>query len=200
MKPSTVTTVPATTTAARRRTAPYSDDPGVTRFFAAFLVPVLAIAAPATLATDDEFDRFRLWNGCMPMQLVVETLPADAQAAGLTHHSLVVAVRSRLRAARLYTKDGPDGNWAYLYVNVNISGRAFKASLSYNKRMVDLATGSRGLVETWADGSVGTHGGSGGYIRDAIESKADEFIDAYLRVNEEACVRKDRQQTAIDSG
>ena len=72
----------------------------------------LAAAAAQELSFED---RFRLWNGCKPMRLVIEHLRAEAIDIGLTRKSLTTVVESRLRAARLYYS----GANPYLYVQTH---------------------------------------------------------------------------------
>ena len=130
-------------------------------------------------------DRFRLFNECRPMRLLVESLPADAAELGLTKASIQVAVESRLRSARLYDSESTFG--PYLYVNVNVVGRAFHASLEYNKLVRDPASDVPGTATTWDIRSTGTHGADSSYILSAISELMDRFLVEYLRVNESAC-------------
>ena len=140
----------------------------------------------AALATGSEQERFRLFNACNHMNLVVEHLNDDAAAIGLTEDALQTAAESRLRAARLYTDDSKRALWSYLYVRVTVSGLAFSLSVKYNKMMTD-DFGRAGSVPTWETGSAGRHGRDAGYIVSALSQHLDKFLAAYLRVNEAAC-------------
>ena len=131
-------------------------------------------------------ERFRLFNGCRPMKLVIEGLPSNAKSIGLTEAMLQAAVESRLRAARLYTESSLWETYAYLYVNINVVGPAFKISLEYNKVVSDRFDLS-GPATTWSSSSTGTHGESAGYIITSLSQHIDRFLAAYLRVNEFAC-------------
>ena len=111
-----------------------------------------------------ELDRFRLWNDCLPNNLLVESLPKKASEIGLNKESLATAVRSRLRAARLFSPSVPQ----YLYLNVNVSGAAFNVSLEYRKYVKDLVSGEIGVASTWDVGSTGTHGRDPGFIRSTV--------------------------------
>ena len=142
---------------------------------------VLALSAQAEKVP--RLDRFRLWNNCQPMQLVVESLDQDAADIGLTREAIATAVRSRLRGARLYGDTGPQ----YLYVNVNVVGQAWALKLEYNKTVFDLASGESFPATTWKTGAAGTHGRDSGYILSWMSQHTDKFIDNYLRVNEDAC-------------
>ena len=73
---------------------------------------VLSLVALTFLATGaagetlhERIDRFELFTDCQPMGLVVEGVPPDASEIGLTRESIIAAVESRLRAARLYDAD-----------------------------------------------------------------------------------------------
>jgi len=132
-------------------------------------------------------ERFRLYNNCRPMQLVIEHLSEDASEIRLTERRLQTATESRLRLARLYTDDYEHSQWAYLYVNVLVVGRAFNLTVQYNKSLYDPLSDLFLTATTWTRGSTGIHGGDAGYIMQAVSEKIDEFLLAYLSVNEEDC-------------
>ena len=132
---------------------------------------------------DRQIDCFDLFNGCEPIDLVVENLTEDAAEIGLTKERIQTLAESRLLAARLYDADGG----THLYVNVNVVGRAFSEGLDYKKRLYDSVTGLSFRTTTWNDDGVGTHGGDAGYIMQIVSERLDRFILQYLRVNEAAC-------------
>ena len=146
----------------------------------------LVLAASAWAENVTGFDRFKLWNNCQKMRLVVESLHKDAADIGLTDETLTITVRSRLRAAHIYDAS----EWSsYLYVNVNVADLAFNIIVEYNKLMMDIASGEKGLTSSWWTGSTGMHGRDAGYILSGVSQHTDKFIDEYLRVNEDACKR-----------
>ena len=132
------------------------------------------------------YDRFRLFNNCEPMFLVVENLDSGELEIGLTEQRLQAAAESRLRGARLYssTRGTP-----YLYVNINTFSVAFNVILEYKKLLFDAASVSSYPATTWRVGSTGTHGRNAEYIVSVLSGLLDEFLTAYLRVNEAACER-----------
>ena len=147
---------------------------------------LLLTAAPALGETDIE--RFRLWNECRPMDLLVEGLSDEETAVGLTKDAIKVAVRSRLRAARLYSENDSESVWSYLYFNVTVVGSAFSIDTKYQKIMSDIfATRLEYPATTWYIGMTGTHSGNSSFILSNVAQYADKFIDEYLRVNEAAC-------------
>ena len=153
------------------------------------LLPLAALLTPMAPGQDaaSRRERFELFNACRPMQLVLDVPPDRAAAIGLTEGALQAAAESRLRAARLYTEDLERADGAYLYVNVNVVGEAFGILVKYKKMVTD-AFGKVGTATTWNSGFVGTHGSGGAsFILSNLSQHLDEFLAAYLRVNEEAC-------------
>lgn len=147
----------------------------------------LAASAWGENATD--LDRFRLWNDCRAMNLVIEGLPADGAGIGLTNEAVAAAARSRLRAARLY-EAGEDPYLPYLYVQISVFENAFSVRVEYRKVVADVASDQIGFGGTWRVGRLGTHGWSPAFVLSGVSQSMDEFIDEYLRVNADACARR----------
>lgn len=151
-----------------------------------------ALLAPAIAGQDssnwpERFgERFKLFNACRPMKLVVEGLNDDAGDIGLTEEALQAAAESRLRAGLLYTNDSARAGYSYLYLNVNVFRGAYSTSLGYYKSVTD-EFGNLGSAQSWHTGVTGTHGGDAGYIVSGLSLQLDGFRAAYLRVNEESC-------------
>ena len=136
-------------------------------------------------------ERLQLFNACRPMLLFIGGLDDDAAAIGLTESTVQAAAESRLRAARLYAGDILDMSKkktviALLFVKVAVGRRAFNISVDYNKVVADEFGGS-GLAVTWGTESFGAHDGDAGFIVSSLSQRLDEFLAAYLRVNEAAC-------------
>ena len=131
---------------------------------------------------------FKLFTNCESMEIVVEGLKHRALKLGLNQKSIKNVVESRIRSARLYSTNAPSNT--LLYVNINVAGRAFNAELSFNKPVYDPFTGTRGIATTWTTATTGTHGNSSGFILSSLSRLMDEFLVAFLRVNDEACRKK----------
>ena len=144
-----------------------------------FLMPGAIAQSP-----EERFDRFRLFNDCQPMFLLVEGLPSDALEIGLTHESIQAVAESRMRSARIYTSD--QSAPAHLYILVNVVSQAFNLSVEFNKWVYDFASESERSATTWQIGGTGTSNDEG-YILSAISRYMDQFLVEYLRVNESAC-------------
>ena len=152
------------------------------------LFTLLALAVCPGHATAQDVsgvDRFNLFNECGPMNLVIEEYQGDTDWSdiGLTVDRIQTMAESRLRAARLYDATA----LAYLYVNVNVLGRAFSLRVEYSKVLYDGVSGETNYARTWDIDSAGTHGGDAGFILQGLSEYLDRFILEYLRVNEDAC-------------
>ena len=174
----------------RRRRRAGGDVPG-RRSLVGFRPAAIAFSALSTIhagaATD--LERFQLFNECRPMFLLVETLPKGAEVIGLTVNSLAIAARSRLRSARLYTDTARS---EYLYINVNVVGPAFSATLAFKKSVYDPVSALTRYAQTWEVGATGTHGKDAADVRSVVAENMDEFLDAFLRVNQAACANGTR--------
>ena len=112
------------------------------------LALLLPVALLPSAAISQVLDRFELFSGCKPMQLVVEALPDDAAATNFTRVTLRGVAESRLRAARLYTEYPEIADSAFPDVNVNVVGRSHRVSVEYRKSVRDLY-GEVGAATNW---------------------------------------------------
>lgn len=149
-------------------------------------VAVALVLEVPTVAAEgaSENDRFQLWNNCRPVGLVVERLSDQAKAIGLSKSRVATAVRSRLRAARMYAQDRA---MTRVYIDVQIHKRAMGITLEYWKTLKDGVSGAWGYAPTWQTGGIGTHGQNASAIISQVAEDTDKFIDEYLRVNADAC-------------
>ncbi len=152
---------------------------------AAFLFTAASASAVEESDITRSMDRFKLWDDCRPVGLLVEDLSEEAIGLGLTVEAIEIAVRSRLRSARLYSENP---FWrTYLYINVNVVSVASNIGVGYHKRVTDLSSMEVSLATTWDVGITGTHGGDSIGIMSVVSQQTDRFIDEYLRVNADAC-------------
>lgn len=148
------------------------------------LLGLLLLAVPLSVRAQDESqERFELFTRCAAMDLRVSFQDNADGASNLTIGQIERAVRSRLRAARLYRETSS----FMLRVFVMAQSQAFSVDLSFYKSLYDSTSSVQGLAITWQSGGVGTHGGNANYVLSSISQEMDEFLDDYLRVNESAC-------------
>lgn len=159
---------------------------------------LLAIAAPSRALTAEEAMRFTYWTECSPLRLAIVVIdPESAARVGLTEEVVATAVRSRLRAARLYTDtDNLEIPLLVMHVDVasskRITGGAFLIDVALHKPLHDPLTGLSSYAHTnyphgLAYRPFGLHAGKAAFILSQIGLAMDGFLDAYLRVNEPAC-------------
>ena len=148
----------------------------------AFLLTATASWAEEASEWPSDWDRFRLWDRCRPMDLRVY-VDKGATAIGVTKETVTTAVRSRLRAARLYE----NGSESEFFAGVQVLGFAFQVNVYYLKEMADPASMQMGRVIAWRDGNFGTHRRDSSFVLSSLSESIDSFIDEYLRVNASSC-------------
>ena len=168
----------------------------------------LVLASPSGAAEKVTwYDRFGLWNGCRPVDVLVVSLSDDAGKIGLRREDIETTVRSRLRGARIYDGVPPHGESGWLgwrvrhtrygepilYVNVSIVSLAFNVEVGFRRSVKALLPVPEGMdpldgpATTWDSGSLGMHGHDASYILSSVSLHVDRFIDEYLRVNADSC-------------
>ena len=71
---------------------------------------------------------------------------------------------------------------------MNIVGAAFDVDVKFYRSAFWNITADkygRGLVSTWETGTTGTHGNSETFILGAVEKQMDQFLNAYLKANQD---------------
>lgn len=173
---------------------------------------VLLMMAPAAAGQDadspptpevfakQQHERFALYHACFPILHGIVGPDRDGAAIGLTSAALRAVVDRRLRAARLdlgriafreflsrdYVKQ-PRAGLPTLTVRADVAGPAFHVSVEFRKNVTD-AFEAASSAATWSRGTTGAHGGDADAVLSAAGRRLDQFLDAYLRVNEAACV------------
>ena len=172
------------------------------------LLAFLLAPAPAVGQEPTDYDRFRLFTGCMSLEISVG-VEDDENDLGLSEERLETAVRSRLRGARVFytgptgealdavSDDDRDSAWAVamlrlintpvLSVWVHVVGSAFSVDARFRQRVKTISAQLFGTATTWNSGTTGTHGQDPSYVLGVVAEAMDSFIDDYLRINEEAC-------------
>ena len=155
-----------------------------------FAAALLLTAASTSAGEVSDYDRFRLWNECKPLYLLVRNQDEGAKKIGLTKQQLEIAARSRLRAARIYSAEVKSGPQVFYYVNADIGkGGTFLVSVELWKWLKDELRVTTGLwpATTWDTYGYGTHGQDPTAIVSLVSQLTDKFIDEYLRVNADSC-------------
>ena len=101
-----------------------------------------------------------------------------------TKKAIEVAVRSRLRGARIYTEHSV--NYLYVRVLVQVDSGALSIAVRLVKQLYDPVSERYAYGVSRETGSLGTSR-TPNFILNNIGQLTDEFIDEYLHVNAEAC-------------
>lgn len=171
------------------------------------MATALTLAAAGTAGAQTDFERFELFNSCLPVDLFVD-VSEDGIPFGLTEDRVRILAESRLRAARLY--DDSAGPYVGVSFDASISPDerelAFSMRVRFYKQVLDLERFLRLVAadldsmdafsfsvlsifsQTWETGRIGGVGErDGSFIMQGLSEMVDEFILEYLRVNEAAC-------------
>lgn len=154
--------------------------------------------------TKEMAERFRLYNGCLPMDIIVEELSDDAKEIGLSREAIQNALESRLRGTHLYAtpeslvetvkraslvfpdKELAGLRTAQLYVRVSVINHAFAITVAYRKWVIDDLSGVTAPATTWETGSIGINLVASSVIN-SLAGHMDRFLVEFLRVNEADC-------------
>ena len=153
-------------------------------------------------------ERFRLFNRCRPMRLIVQirefktfdehpTVPSRSRSIpALTEDRVRERVKGMLRRGHLQTdlKVGTDvhhrataGTILMVRVDIQIPDRVFIVRMEYSKVFTDVITDRVGTATTWETREFGLHQDSSNLVMDAVTRQALKFIMEYRSVNEEDC-------------
>lgn len=159
--------------------------PQILRAIAATIVIVAGFTAPAL--AQDENEREYL-TGLREVNVFVDDLAPDAEAAGLTRDGIEAAVEARLRERRV--PRGRSQLAGDLYVRVathqGTTGLyAYFARVSLQQLVTIEGNQERAFVDTWDLDSLGTVGTANlPQVQRVVLQIVDAFIDDYFSVND----------------
>lgn len=145
---------------------------------------VMTLAAPAA---QPDIERENL-TGIREVNVVVEDLADDAEAAGLTRRGLLTAVEQQLEMRGV--PQGSSRQGADLYINVathqGTTGLyAYYARVSVQQLATIEGNQLRSLVDTWARASLGAVGAANlSQVEQVVMELVDLFCDDYFEVND----------------
>ncbi len=144
-----------------------------------------AIAAPA--AAQDENEREYLTD-LREINVFVDDLAADAEAAGLTRDGIEAAVEARLRERRVPVGRSQLAGDLYVRVATHRSTTglyAYFARVSLQQLVTIEGNQERAFVDTWDLDSLGTVGEANlPQVQRVVLQIVDVFIDDYFSVND----------------
>ena len=153
----------------------------------ASVVVVTLTVAPGPLGAQEDIERENL-TGLREVNVVVEELAEDAEAAGLTRRALLAAVERQLEVRGV--PQGSSRQGADLYINVSTHRGttglyAYYARVSVQQLVTIEGNQLRSLVDTWARASLGAVGGGNlPQVEQVVMQLVDLFCDDYFEVND----------------
>ena len=162
----------------------------------------VAPASPseAGLTDEERTELFELWNECFAFNFKVYLQKTKAKKIRLEKGDIETLVHSRLRAARLYDNTA----WQET-MDVDVSmleptkhrPTTFTTTVTFSKYVQDINTGIVAFAPLWQRNYVGVlssdlSASDADFILAGLSRSIDRFIDAFLKVNEEACHAKSR--------
>ncbi|MXZ48119.1 MAG: hypothetical protein F4Z13_02510 [Candidatus Dadabacteria bacterium] len=166
----------------------------------ALLATVACDPAPTGTDTTSKEDirlKFRFFNNCQPIKLLIDVSLGKENRVNLTETELRNFIESRLRSARIPIELNESGKSTriadHLYAGVNIVGISFTKKLEFNKVLEDPLSSTYGTAMTWETGTFGHFGFSDSVeenkalILSGFQNHLDEFITEYLRANQKYC-------------
>lgn len=155
------------------------------RYSTLLIVLVLFLPLTAHAQTMTKADRFKLWNDCRKIRVVVERLHEQASRKGLDRQELRSALRKYLHGKNLYDATAT----TFLYVRIGMTKSAFNLDIDYFKPVRDTITGIKRNAKTWSSGNFGSYRTTK-IIWTALIEQLREFVYQYRRVNKIACRRR----------
>jgi len=150
-------------------------------------VCIVTLAVAPGRAFQPDIERENLTD-LREVNVVVEELAEDAEAAGLTRRGLLAAVEQQLETRGVppgSSRQGADG-----YINVSTHQGAtglfaYYARVSVQQLATIEGNQLRSLVDTWARASLGAVGGGNlPQVEQVVLQLVDLFCDDYFEVND----------------
>lgn len=163
------------------------------------LTATRAESAGKAFITQNEQERFELWNGCLPVRLyvsVTEFFAPDAFSPSNLQSKAEAIARSKLQDARLYHPGSVNLVSPALYLMLFLEYEEFEIHTSYRKTVIDFATNESGYIITWTLDYEPhfkisrKHNTDPEYVLHRVAKHTDRFIEEYRRVNADVCSHK----------
>ena len=159
--------------------------PAIRRLMAAVIALLVGVATPVPAQDDDEREYL---TDLREINVFVDDLAPDAEAAGLTRDGIERAVEARLRERGVPTGRSQIAGDLYVRVGTHqgVTGLyAYFARVSLQQLVTIEGNQQRAFVDTWDLDSLGTVGeGNLSQVQGVVLQIVDRFIDDYFSVND----------------
>jgi len=150
------------------------------------LVTVLALASCDTLRAQDQDERENLTD-IREINVLVENLTDDVEAAGLTRRTLETSIERRLEERRVPLGSSRSAADLYVSVDTHLSATglyAYCVEVSVQELVTIEGNQLRTLADVWEVGSLGTVGRANlPQVEQVVLQIVDSFIEDYLDMN-----------------
>ena len=146
-------------------------------------IPVVLAALSLALVADAQdvptkADRFKLYNLCAPIGVVIEALPPGVAAAGLSTTQLEEMAVQRLKTVALHDP--------LALTALHVAASPDAVQIRYRKPVVDVASSETEVIQTFSQ-TAEVRDGSAAGIMLKVSQLLDDFLIEYRRVNYPEC-------------
>ena len=177
-------------------------------WFESRILLITALAAsilPTTQVKAADWERFQLWNECMPMRSLVSGWRTfEWSELGNIESDNAIAegfVKSKLEELSLYDESEITSSSSVLTINITMNNVRenepngqlyYDVDISYHKPMTDFRTGLTMIASAWESGSFGSFDEGNPFsnstgVLGVVDEHIEEFAKEYFRINADAC-------------
>ena len=132
-----------------------------------------------------KFDRFELWTGCQPIGTGLRNLPIRVLPDGVDKKVFRDNVEFKLKRAKLLHENA---DWV-IAPAIDITHDGEYVEIEFIKSVTDIMSGEKSWVTTWSRSTSFDWENSYSFY-DAVDSLVDKFLSEFLRVNMDACAKR----------
>ena len=132
---------------------------------------------------------FELWTGCREIGTLVRLV--NRSSVEIEENDIKNVLESRLRAAGVFRPGPLEPRGSFFYIAVTLETETYEVHWRFSKagEFRD-SYGFTGRTSTWSGTGSGLHEGGEHRVMDRVRGDIDDFIIAFLWVNEPACSRR----------
>ena len=153
--------------------------------FALVISGLYAVEPAAAPPPSANSERFRLWNECRPMKVLLTVRHQTDGTKIVEGRTLWTSVRDTLQAAGLYSRE----SWEVVHTKAIVRKSVFTLTVEFRKAVEDHASLETGLSATWSAVVTEEYGGEPDRIIATLALVVDRFLKKYRTVNASACSR-----------
>lgn len=158
------------------------------RIASLILLTVACVAITTRMTSAQDNDEFEYLSDLREINLFVDDIATDAEAAGLTRQLIEDSVQAQLRERRVPLGRSRQAGDLYVRVSTHRGATglfAYCVRVSVQQLVTIEGNQQRAFVDTWDLDGLGTVGeGNLPQVERVVREIVDTFIDDYFKVNE----------------